>query len=219
MGTTDARVAGDPVVTHVEILLEERSAAEAVSELIGRLLGESSNQTWHTQSFRGKPDLRKKLPQTLEALAKARYADGVIVLLDADNDDCVELKREIAECAERAGLRHRNEAGGAASAYVRIAVTELESWFIGDPEAAVAAFPRLNRRELAYRKFREPDAVPNASEWLERRLILKKYYVDRMPKVEVAGKIAKHLSLEPEHNTSRSFRLFLRTLREVYDLT
>ena len=101
---------------------------------------------------------------------------------------------------------------------VRIATTELESWFLGDPEAVRASYPRLTPRDLRLSNRLTPDDLQDAAEWLQRRLIRRGYYVGRMPKVEVAKNIAINLNLDPDHNTSRSFRLFLRTLREVYGL-
>ena len=102
---------------------------------------------------------------------------------------------------------------------MRIAVTELEAWFIGDVAATRAAYPRISDTDLSIRRWQEADAVPDAWEWFEKRLIRRRYYVTRMPKIEVARNIAANLNLDPNHNTSRSFRLFLRTLREVYGLS
>ena len=159
----------------------------------------------------------KELPRVLGGLMEADFADSIVVLLDADRDDCIQLKRNLLKVVESAKARNY-KASARTQIRVRIAVTELESWFIGDPQVTRAAYPRVTAKDMSIRKWREPDRVPDTWEWLEKRLIRRKYYVTRMPKVEVARNIGNVLSLDPEHNTSRSFRLFLRTLREVYGL-
>lgn len=201
---------------HVEFLLEEESAAVAVDTILKRLNPNREHGTWHIQPFRGKPDLLRKLRPTMASIARAGYADRVIVLLDADREDCVELKERIVRLAEDAGLISEPRSYHESPLRVRVAVTELECWFIGDPEALGTAFGRLTSSDLRLRG--EVDDLQNAWEWLERRLIRRRHFVGRMRKKEVAGLVSQHMSLEPDHNTSRSFRLFLRTLREVYGL-
>lgn len=114
---------------HVEFLLEEQSAAIAIDTLLGRLLSNPESDTWRTLPFRGKPDLLRKLEPTLTAIAKGRYADMVIVVLDADREDCVELKSRILKMAENSGLVNPKQTTADAPLRVRIAMTELECWF------------------------------------------------------------------------------------------
>ena len=97
-------------------------------------------------------------------------------------------------------------------------MTELESWFIGDPIAVRSAYPRVTAGDMRITVKDGVDTLPNAWEWLEHRLIRRRYYITRMPKVEVARMISEHLNLAPDANASHSFRLFLRTLRETYGL-
>lgn len=201
---------------HVELLLEEESAAIAVDTLLKRMLNDMSTSTWRIQYFRGKQDMFRKLPPTLRSLARANYADWTIVMLDSDRDDCVQLKRSVIELAEAAGLIHPDQPTSHSRVRVRIATTELESWFLGDPEAICSAFARVSRRDL--RLNADVDSLQDAWERLERTLIQRRYYAERMRKKEVARLISEHLNLSADHNTSRSFRLFLRTLREVYGL-
>ena len=158
----------------------------------------------------------KHLPGTLYSLAQARYADRVIVVIDQDRDDCVTLKQDIVEIAIKQGLVPREHLTIDTLLRVRIAMHELETWFLGDPDAVRAAYPgaRLNPRATPP----DIDLQPDAWERLERLLQRRGYYQAGIPKVEVAEAIAQHLSLDPNHNTSRSFQLFLRTLREVYRL-
>ncbi len=201
---------------HVEFLLEEESAAIAVDTLLRRLTPDTIPGTWRIQFFRGKPDLLRKLQPTLSSIAKADYADRVVVLLDADREDCRELKARIVQVAEQAGLISEKVSYSDSPLRVRIAMTELECWFIGDSNALCTAFEPLSPGDLRLR--RDVDDLQDAWEWLEKRLVKRRYFAQRMRKKEVARLVSHHLSLDPNHNTSQSFRLFLRTLREVYDL-
>ncbi len=201
---------------HVEFLLEEESAQIAVNTLLCRLMPQPGYGTWRIQFFRGKQDLVRKLRPTLSSIAKARYADRVVIMLDADREDCLKLKQQIMREAESAGLSSASRSHPDATVRVRIAMTELESWYIGDPDALRAAYDRLTSSDLKLRQ--DVDALPDACEWLQKRLIKRHYYARRMPKKEVASLVSAQLSLAPDHNASRSFRLFLRTLRELFDL-
>ena len=99
---------------------------------------------------------------------------------------------------------------------VRIAMHELETWFLGDPSAIRAAFPRAQPTRVS----RAPalDEEPDAWERLERVLQRGGYYEAGLQKIAVAEAISQHLDLSAEGNASHSFRLFLRTLRETYEL-
>ena len=159
-----------------------------------------------------------KLRATLAAIGRGSFADMVIVVIDSDMDDCRALKARIHADAVAAHLIFPDQPTSDSAIRIRLAMTELESWFIGDMMAVRAAYPRITRRDMRLRSGESVDSLPQAWEWLERQLIRRGYFVTRMPKVEVARTIAAHLSLDPTRNTSRSFQLFLRTLREVYGL-
>ena len=201
---------------HVEFLVEDSSSDAMVEVLLGRLLSAAphgEDHSWRIHPFGGKQKMLERIPKVLGGIRAAQFADGIVVLLDADRDDCVDLKQSLMDMASSLGYQAEPR-----EVWIRIAVTELESWFIGDPAATRAAYPRITEGDLRLRQWRDPDSVPNAWEWLEKLLIRRGHYVTRMPKTIVARNIAEHLNLEPDHNTSVSFCLFLRTIREVYDL-
>ena len=198
---------------HVEILVEEPSAETAIDILLNRLGARTPGRTERIVSFRGKDRMLQRLHPTLRSIALAGVADHVIVLIDQDSDDCLDLKANVVEVAETAGLLSSSSV-----LRVRIAISELESWFLGDPDAVRIAYPNITAGDLRRWRTIPPDSQPSPSDWLQQRMNRRGHYVGRMPKVEVARNISQHLNLEPNHNTSRSFQIFLRTLREVYDL-
>lgn len=205
---------------HVEFLVEDLSSAAAVEVLLTRLLEETpggEQHSWRIHPFDGKQRLLKNLHSVLRGIVDSDFADSIVVLVDADKDDCRDLKRRLLEIALSGHLRQR-KTSREPDIWIRIAVTELEAWFIGDPVAARSAYPGITAGDSRQRQWRDPDGLTDAWEWLERLLIRRGHYVSRMPKTIVARDIASYLNLDPDHNTSQSFRLFLRTLREVYGL-
>ncbi len=203
---------------HAAILVEDNSTEETVAILLSRLLANHPEHTAEIVPFGGKQRMLGRLRERFYMLARSHYADQVIVVIDQDTDDCEALKRRIHDDAVAAGLVYRNQLTSESSLRIRIAMTELESWFIGDPAAVRAAFPRLTERDMRLRRGQHPDDMPNAWEWLERRLMQRGYFPVGMRKVVAAEAIAPHLDLRPDANASHSFRLFLRTLRETYGL-
>lgn len=205
---------------HVEFLVEDASSAATVEVLLERLLTDATNageHSWRIHSFDGKHRLLDNLAPVAEGIFASRFADRIVVLIDADRDDCVALKQSLLERMPSHTVTGQGSQS-VSGVWIRIAVTELESWFIGDRLATREAYPQITAGDLRLRHWQDADSVADAWEWLEALLIRRGHYVTRMPKVEVARNIARRLSLEPDSNTSRSFRLFLRTLREVYEL-
>ena len=91
---------------------------------------------------------------------------------------------------------------------------ELEAWFFGDVEALVAAYPRVPRTLERWKDYRDPDAIRGGTwEALGRVLQRAGYFPGGLAKKAAARTIATHMN--PERNRSRSFRLFLDTLREL----
>ncbi len=198
---------------YVEILVEEPSAAVAIEILLRRLGSPSQQTTERIVSFRGKDRMLQRLEPTLRSIARTGQASAVILLIDQDSENCLELKGRICSIAERAGIP-----SASTSVRIRIAVVELESWFLGDPLAIRSAYPAVTAGDVRTLQRSMADDVRDPSGWLQKKLNRRRHYEGRMPKVEVARNIATYLNLEPDHNTSRSFRLFLQTLREVYNL-
>lgn len=198
---------------HLEILVEEPSAATALEHLLPRLLG--NEVSWALHAFQGKRDLLKKLPARLRAYRRWLPADWrILVLVDADEGDCRLLKGKLEQEMARAGIETRAAAAGAGfQALNRIAVQELEAWFLGDPTALRLAFPNLSPRIADRAGLRDPDAVSGTWERLELELQRAGYYGAGMPKIEVAERVARQMDLA--RNRSRSFRVFVEGVKAI----
>ena len=199
---------------HIEILVGERSARAALELLVPRIIG--SQHTFIVHAFQGKPDLLAKLPKRLRGYRGwMRDELRVMVLMDEDRQDCIDLKTRLEADAAQAGLHTRRTAAGSAVQVVnRIAVEELESWFFGDVEAIVAAFPRISPSLASRRPYRDPDAIRGGTwEALERVLQQAGYYGGGLTKIDAAGRVARHM--DPDRNRSRSFRVFRDALRAL----
>jgi len=139
----------------------------------------------------------------------------IVVLLDADRDDCRILKKNLEDCACSAGFVTKSRSADGVSFHVvnRIIVEELEAWFFGDVEALTMAYPGIPATLGKKARYRDPDAIAGGTwETLQKLLKQAGYYPQRMPKIEVARKISHHM--DPDRNRSRSFQLFRDTVRQ-----
>ncbi len=75
---------------HIEFLVEERSAEAALQNLLPKIFGHAA--TFSIHPHQGKPDLLKKLPLRLQGYSYWLPEDWrIVVLVYADDDDCLEL--------------------------------------------------------------------------------------------------------------------------------
>lgn len=199
---------------HIECLVEEPSAEAALQVLIPRILGVEHSFAIH--AFQGKQDLLSSLPGELQGYAHWLPHDWcIIVLVDRDDDDCRDLKDRLESHAVQAGLRTRATAVASAAQVVnRIAVEELEAWFLGDMEALAMAFPGVPATLASKSTYRNPDALRGGTaERLERVLQKAGYYRAGLAKIDCARRVAPHM--DPERNRSRSFCVFRDALRDL----
>lgn len=204
----------------IDVLLEEPSAKAALDQFLPRLL--PSHVDVRCLTFQGKPDLLKQLPDRLRGYRERLRHESlwIVVLIDRDNDDCRGLKHKLEEMARTAGLTTKSAPDPTGDFVVvnRIAVEELEAWFLGDEAALIAAYPRLRPGVTRTRKIRDPDAVQGAAEALHRILQRAGYYKNlHMPKGDVARHVGAHLSLLPGHNRSPSFQAFVAGMMALAD--
>lgn len=200
---------------YLELLVEDESTKVAIDALLDRLSAKVPSVEWRTQQFRGREAMWRKLRDTLYSIAAGGYADAVLVLLDQDRSDCIELKQAAIATAADAGMIRSDGSLAVSNFVVRINETELESWFLGDPAAVRDAYPQVSRR--ARLTNRPIESIEDAWETLHRTLQQYGYYPNFMPKVEVAKNIAPYLSLVDGVNSSHSFRVVLRSLREFME--
>jgi hypothetical protein len=198
--------------SHLEVLVEERSMYVALENLIPKIIGNISLK-FHV--FDGKHALLRSVETRMRGYAsmfKSWNDAAIVVLLDEDRADCKPLKLNFERAAEVSGLgtlsvpRH-----GSVRVLNRIVVEELEAWFLGDPDAIVAAYPRVKRRAFPQSALRDPDTVGGGTwEALERLLNKHDYHIGGLRKIECAAAISAQMDVT--RNSSRSFKQFCRGL-------
>ena len=196
---------------HIEFLVEEPSAEAALNNLAPLILGPEI--TFQVHPYSGKQDLLAKLPRRLAGY-RAWLPEGwrIVILLDADEEDCRQLKARMEAIAHAAGLTTRSATGGAQFQVLnRLAVQELEAWFFGDADALRAAYPRLSPSLGERSRYRTPDAIVGGTwEALERELQRVGYAPGGLAKVATARAVSAHM--RPERNRSHSFQVFQQGL-------
>ena len=96
----------------------------------------------------------------------------------------------------------------------RIAVEELEAWYLGDVPAIANEFPGTSPNLGSQAKFRNPDAVAGGTwEAFERVLQSAGYYPAGLSKIDTARRMG--LAVAPSRNRSGSFRQFLGALSSL----
>lgn len=199
---------------NLEVLVEERSAEQALRVLLPRIV---PNADFEVRVFQGKTDLLKKLPDRLKGYATwiARADTCLVVLVDRDHDDCLMLKADMEQMAAAAGLPTvAASTGRRAEVINRIAVEELEAWFFGDVPALCAAYARIPVSLGRQAKYRDPDAIAGGTwESLERVLQARGYHLGGLAKVAAATEIAQHMNVDL--NRSRSFQVFRDGVRRL----
>ena len=200
---------------HIEFLVEEYSAEIFLKNLLPLMLPKETSFSIHP--FSGKRDLLSQLPKRLRGYRKWLPEDWrIVVLIDEDREDCLKLKARLEETAIQSGFITKSAAHekGKFEVVNRLAIEELEAWFLGDPEALAKAFPRVPATIGNKAKYRNPDAITGGTwEALDRILRKAGYYSSGMPKVETARAISKYMI--PERNRSRSFQIFREALQEL----
>lgn len=197
------------MIDHLEILVEEPSAAAALRALLARFL---TDVTFEVYPYSGKADLLKKLPDRLRGYAKwLPPTHRIIVLVDRDDDDCVTLKKQLDSIASKAGFTERSKKKQ--KVVNRIAIEELEAWFFGDWEAVRNAYPNVSANVPSKAKFRDPDAISGGT-WEAFQTILQAggYMAGGLRKIDAARAVAARM--QPERNSSQSFQMFWRAVSD-----
>ena len=185
----------------------------ALRVFLPRVLGYLS---FAVHSHQGKLDLLTRMPERLRGYATWLPDDcRIVVVVDRDDDDCSELKRQLERIANNAGLRSRSQASGQPYQVVnRLAIEELEAWYFGDWNAVLAAYPKVPATIPGKAKYRDPDAITGGTwEAFERVLQRAGYFQTGLRKIEAARAVAEHW--QPQDNRSRSFQAFHDVLQEM----
>jgi hypothetical protein len=170
----------------IVFLLEELSAKYFLDEFLPTLLPRlPKGTTFTTIPHSGKSDLQRSLPRKLRAW---RNPDARFVILhDKDMNDCLILKNKLRKIC----LKARPDL----NPLVRIACHELESWYLGDPEAIQKAFPSFDTSKVIGKaKFRDVDSLSNQ-------------------KVGGSRRIGSRMKVT--RNTSKSFQVFVSGIEKL----
>jgi hypothetical protein len=141
---------------HIEFLVEDSSGERLLSQLIPQILGEQNEpHTWRLKAYKGigrippglsakadpaKRMLLNQLPRLLQGYGKTPGIDAVVVVVDSDRRDCKEFLHELKSLAE--GCHP------APHTLFRLAIEEIEAWYLGDRAALLKAYPRAKREVL-----------------------------------------------------------------------
>lgn len=152
--------------------------------------------------FDGKVDLQKNIHEKIHGY---RIPNSVfLVMCDKDTDDCKELKEELVSKIAKDRVK-------AERTKIRIACSELESFYLGDLQAVEKGIkcPNLSKKQNKT-TYRSPDNSPKPSKLLE--------YITEGKYQKTAGsrKIAQYLKLDG-NNKSKSFNMLLKAIEELYE--
>lgn len=142
---------------HIEVLVEDSSGATLLAQLLPQILGEQGvPHTWRLiKPYKGiggipkgltaKADPAKRilldqLPRLLRGYGKTPGIDAVVVVLDTDRRDCKAFLQELKSVAD--------QCKPAPNTLFRLAIEEMEAWYLGDRAALLNAFPRAKRDVL-----------------------------------------------------------------------
>jgi hypothetical protein len=189
---------------HLEVYVEEPSAKEALVQLLPRIL--RIEHSFAVHPFRGKQQLLSEVPKRLRGYSRWIPDDWrVVVLVDEDREDCRALKQRLVAAASNAGLVDR--------VLCRVAVEELEAWFLGDVKALRAAFPNVPSTLANRAGLRDPDAVRGGTWEALDRILRRAGYRQGLVKTAAAREIA--MNMDPELNCSHSFCMFRDGIRRL----
>jgi hypothetical protein len=141
---------------HIEILVEDSSGEALLRLLLPRLLGEQERpHTWRLHSYKGigripkglatqgdpaKRILLDQLPRLLRGYGLTPGIDAVVVVLDSDRRPCKDFLRELNALAQACQPRPLT--------LFRLAIEEIEAWYLGDRSALLRAYPKARRDVL-----------------------------------------------------------------------
>ena len=209
---------------HFEVLVEDKSASIAIGYMLEKILGPNNTRhSWRVIPYKGlgripkgladstsadKRILLDRLPGLLRGYGRSldQLLCSVVVVVDADNNDCVKFKQELLNVLSQCQPRPRT--------LFRIAVEESEAWLLGDRCAVLAAYPKARRSVLdAYVQ----DSICGTWEVLatvvsSTREMLR-WPESGIAKCRWAETIAPYMDVD--QNTSPSFRAFRDGIRAL----
>lgn len=183
----------------VEILVEERSMAIFLREILPQLLPEKYvlDQNCFIRPHQGKSHLQKSIPLTVKAFRHYHQPVRLVIIHDQDANDCQVLKAKLTQLVEEKDVKLPK--------LIRIACRELENWYLGDLTAIETVYPDSKASAMQHKaKFRDCDRLNGSEEMLR--------LTNNFTKSFAAREIPQHMKLED--NKSTSFNCFLSGLKK-----
>lgn len=203
---------------HIEVLVEDSSGATLIEALMPRVIGPYGEpHTWKIHSYKGigripkgltskadpaKRALLNQLPRLLPGYGRTPGIDAVVVVVDNDSRNCEQFLAELQELLAQCNPAPRT--------LFRLAIEEMEAWFLGDRQALLAAYPKAKKDVLA--RYRQ-DSICGTWELLADAIHPGNRPPSGQIKHEWAEKIAPHMDVE--NNNSHSFGKFRDGLRRL----
>lgn len=187
---------GRPKMTRLAFFLEEDSARAFLQSFLPRVLPDVSNASVRYFVYRGKQDLQNNIIKDLRRFRNSHSQQ--IVLVDQDYADCHHLKAKL----------HNMCAASGATAVIRIACRELESWYLAqlDVVAKEYALPKIAALQ-GKKKFRKPDILATPD------ILLKKLTHNQYAKIDGSRRLGSRLN--PDACASPSFVVFIAAIRKA----
>jgi len=211
---------------HIEILVEDSSGERLLDVLLPQLLGEQGDpHTWRLHAYKGigrippglnvrgdpaKRILLDQLPRILRGYGRTAGIDAVVVVLDSDRRDCevflAELQALLIGCQPTPDT------------LFRLAIEEMEAWYLGDRDALAEAYPRA-KHDVLHRYVQDSvcstwellaDAIYPGGSTLIKRL---GWPLPGQVKHEWAARIGP--LMDPDRNVSPSFGKLRDGLRRL----
>jgi hypothetical protein len=142
---------------HIEVLVEDSSGAKLIETLLPALIGAYGEpHTWRIHPYKGigrlpkglspksdpsKRALLDQLPRLLAGYGRTTDIDAVVVVLDSDRRDCRTFLGELNALLQNCRP--------APKTLFRLAIEEMEAWYLGDQQALLAAYPRAKKDVLS----------------------------------------------------------------------
>jgi len=211
---------------HIEFLVEDSSGAALLEAMIPKVIGEqAAPHTWRIKSYRGigripknlissgdpqKRILLDQLPRLLLGYKNTPNTDAVVVVADTDSRKCGVFLQELNELARRCDFQDKT--------LFRLAIEEIEAWYLGDRQALLAAYPRAKKKVLdGYTQ----DSVCGTWELLADAVYPKGADAIKKNGWPSSGQLkhewAKNISvhMDVDQNASPSFKKFVEGLRRI----
>jgi hypothetical protein len=215
---------------HFEILVEDISGKELLEIIVRKIINNTSStyrihsykgcgripKNLHTRQDASKRILLEQLPRLLRGFGKtfasSKYNAAVIVVVDCDNRDCLEFKKDLLGVLDSCDPKP--------VVFFRIAIEEMEAWLLGDEAALEKAYPKYDK--ALYAAY-EQDSIIGTWEKLSDIVLLKEseklknsaFFEVGNEKTEWARNIGRYMDIHG--NASPSFNCFKKKLEELRD--